>query len=48
MANMGKSSDNQGSNDFLKQYGKYIAVIAVALILIIIIVFSGKRRKAGT
>ena len=47
MANMGKSSDNQGSNDFLKQYGKYIAVIAVALILIIIIVFSGKKKDGG-
>lgn len=44
---MGKSSDNQGSNDFLKQYGKYIAVIAVALILIIIIVFSGKKKDGG-
>lgn len=47
MANMGKSSDNQGSNDFLKRYGKYIAVIAVALILIIIIVFSGKKQNGG-
>ena len=47
MANMGKSSDNQGSNDFLKQYGKYIAVIAVALILIILIVFSGKKKDGG-
>lgn len=47
MANMGKSSDNQSSNDFLKRYGKYIAVIAVALILIIIIVFSGKKQNGG-
>lgn len=46
MANVGKSSDNQNSNDFLKRYGKYIAVIAVALILIIIIVFSGKKQDA--
>lgn len=48
MANVGKSSDNQNSNDFLKRYGKYIAVIAVALILIIIIVFSGKKQDTGT
>ena len=47
MPNMGKSSDNQNSNDFLKRYGKYIAVIAVALILIIIIVFSGKKSDGG-
>lgn len=47
MPNMGKSSDNQNSNDFLKRYGKYIGVIAVALILIIIIVFSGKKQDDG-
>lgn len=47
MPNTGKSSDNQNSNDFLKRYGKYIAVIAVALVLIIIIVFSGKKQDGG-
>ncbi len=46
MANVGKSSDNQNSKDFLKRYGKYVAVIAVALILIIIIVFSGKKQDS--
>ena len=39
---MEKPSNGQTPNDFLKKYGKYIAVIAVALILIIIIVFSGR------
>ncbi len=39
---MEKPSSGQTPNDFMKKYGKYIAVIAVALILIIIIVFSGR------